>query len=100
MCSGLQQFFLKYVPKCIRCRLSRTERAFKKGRKLLDQETNIVSIIKSRRFIAEALKVLLTKQQWEELIERSRFVAIDPNKETVPKDGSKEFHPIVNHGAN
>lgn len=44
--------------------------------------------------------MLLTKQQWEELIERSRFVAIDPNKESVPKDSSKEFHPIVNHGAN
>ena len=40
-----------------------------------------MQIVKSRRFIAEALKVLLSKQKWHELIERSRFVMIDPEAE-------------------
>ena len=48
---------------------------------MLDQETKIVQMVKSRRLIAEALKVLLSKQKWHELIERSRFLAIDPEEE-------------------
>ena len=74
------------LPRCLRCRQSETQRAFAKGRALLEHETNIVSIIQSRRFIAEALKVLLSDREWNELIERSRFVAIDPNLENEPSE--------------
>lgn len=47
---------------------------------MLEKETNIVQIIKSRRFITEALRELLQKDRWLQLIENSRFICIDPEK--------------------
>lgn len=47
---------------------------------MLEYETNIVSIIKSRRFFAEAMQVLLSDEQYKILLERSAVVVIDPDK--------------------
>ena len=64
------------IPCCFRferCSLSRTERALKLGRERLEQETNIIEIIKARRFFQSALSLLLTKDQHKRLKEQSRF---------------------------
>ena len=45
----------------------------------MNSETNIIEIIKSRRFFGKALKTLLTRQQRLKMKEKSRYLYIDPN---------------------
>ena len=40
--------------------------------------------------------MLLSEREWNELIERSRFVAVDPNLENEPPESDEQFHAIVN----
>ena len=75
------------------------EKSFDLGRRTLDQETNIVQIIKSRRFFTEALRVLLPPEKWDELMESSYFICIDPDykpewqrSEQELKSRAKLFH--------
>ena len=50
---------------------------------MLGHETNILQIIRSRRFFAEALQMLLNEEQRKVLLERSRYVVFDPD---IPLD--------------
>ena len=45
----------------------------------MNSETNIIEIIKSRRFFGKALKTLLTRQQRLKMKEKSRYLCIDPD---------------------
>ena len=56
------------------------------ARKKLDQEINIIEIVKSRRFFKKALKILLSKKKRMELKERSRYISIDPNKKVIKEE--------------
>jgi len=47
-------------------------------------ETNIIEIIKSRRYFAKAFKALLTKRQRLQMKEKSRYLYIDPDKKESP----------------
>ncbi len=50
------------------------------GRSMLEKETNIIEIVKSRRYLSEAIRLLLSKEQRKELKERSRYLIVNPDK--------------------
>ena len=64
---------------------NRVELAFSKARDKVALETNIIEIIKSRRYSCAALKLLLTKEQRDKLKEQTRYYAIDPESEEKPE---------------
>ena len=58
------------------------------GRQKLLKETNIISIIQSRRYFNAALKLLMTKQQRNRLKERTNYLHVNPDSK---KGGDKEL---------
>ena len=58
------------------CKQDQSENGFLQGRELLEKETNICEIIKSRRYFNKALNFLLTKRQRKYLRERTRYVML------------------------
>ena len=48
----------------------------------MQQETNIIEIVKSRRFITAALKLALTKKQRLKLMKKSRYITINPDDDS------------------
>ena len=50
-----------------------------KARKLMDKEINIIEIIKSLRYLKDAVHLLIPKMKRFELKERSRYYCIDPD---------------------
>ena len=68
------------APGCLRCcRPSRTERAFRQARHLLERETNINSIIKQHRYFKLAFKRLLSKNERRKLKDKTMFRIVDPD---------------------
>ena len=59
--SLLPSFLKRVCQRC--CKPNRLERGFEKARKKMSQETNIIEIIKSRRIITAALRIVLKKAQ-------------------------------------
>ena len=53
------------------------ERAMQLGRQRLKEETNIIQIIKSRRYFKYALKLLLTREQRQRYKSKSTFELIN-----------------------
>lgn len=47
---------------------------------MLEKETNIIEIVKSRRYLSEAVRLLLSKEQRKKLKERSRYLIVNPDK--------------------
>ena len=45
----------------------------------MELEINIVEIVKSRRYILEALKMLLPEEKRQELKQMSEIITIDPS---------------------
>ncbi len=50
-----------------------------KAREKLDDEINIIEIVKSWRYFDRAIHFLLTDKQRRHFKERSRYIAIDPD---------------------
>ena len=50
---------------------------------MMVKEIDVIELIKSRRFFKLALKHLLTKEVRMQLKERSRYICINPDKETT-----------------
>jgi len=59
----------------------------------MQQETNIIEIIKSRRYFNAALRFLLDKKQRMRLKERGRYTVINPDfeKATKQEDEANEY---------
>jgi len=71
------------------CRRARQSRALAKARNYLDKEVNIYKIIRMRRYMMEAIKVLLPREKRKELIKRTRYRPIEID---ATADGRKK-HP-------
>ena len=56
-----------------------------KARKELELETNIIEIIKSKRYTEKALHHLLQEKKRFEFKEKSRYIAIDPDEKREEK---------------
>ena len=61
-----KEYFRESLPSwvcfCKRCKPDRLERGFEKARERMQRETNIIEIVKSRRYFNAALRFLLTKK--------------------------------------
>lgn len=51
-----------------------------KARQKMDEEINIIEIVKSWRYFEKAIHFLLTDKQRRHFKERSRYIAIDPDQ--------------------
>ena len=78
--SNPRDFVYKHLICCKRGKRSRLERAFEKAREELQNETNIIQIIKSRRFFEAALARLLTLEEITRLKKLSYFITVDPDQ--------------------
>ena len=66
--SGLRDVLCDSLPSCFQCcRNSRNDRGLALGRAKLEKESNIITILQSRRYFNAALKQLLTKKQRQTL---------------------------------
>ena len=54
------------------------------------RETNVIEIIKSKRYFNAALRFLMSKKQRMRLKERGRYTVIDPDLKTERKFGDQE----------
>ena len=61
--------------------MNRRERAFDKAREKLEKELNVIELIKSRRYFARALKMLVPPETRLRLREETRYLVIDPDSE-------------------
>mmetsp|Transcript_36663 Transcript_36663/g.48146 ORF Transcript_36663/g.48146 Transcript_36663/m.48146 type:complete len:240 (-) Transcript_36663:585-1304(-) len=77
------------LPSCFQCcRSNARDKSIEMARKKLEKESNIIEIIKSRRYFSASLKLLLTRRQRMRLKERTRYLHMNPH---VKKDiGSDE----------
>ena len=77
---NLRDYMIDSLPKRLkRCKETRQERAIKKAITQMDQEIDIIEIIKSTRFFHLAIRKLLTHKDRLDLKERSRYILIDPD---------------------
>ena len=81
---NLFEYFLDVVPerikcKCKFCNKSRSLRAVEKARERMEQEINIVHIVKSRRYFQRALRLLLSRRTREQMQKQSRYIYINPD---------------------
>ena len=60
--------------------------ALDKARKKLAKETNIIEIIRSRRFFSYALKQLIPKPELLSLRKKFKYLTIDPEAPTSEKE--------------
>lgn len=65
-CCNSLYYLLSCIPDCLRCKCkccqSPNSKGLKKALKVMDQETNIVEIVRARRYFRMALRVLLTNE--------------------------------------
>ena len=78
-CHNLKDWWLDTCPKkpchfC--CKIDRRQQDFMEARAQLLQEINICDIIKSRRFVAEALKQLMDFKLMHKLQKKSHYISI------------------------
>ncbi len=74
--------FRSLIPRSEKCcKLNRREIAMKKARQKLEQEINIIEIVKSWRYFSRAIHHLLPEKKREHFKERSRYIAIDPDSD-------------------
>ena len=55
-------------------------RGIQKAREKIQNETNIIKIVESRRYFQTALKFLLSKKNRKLMKERSRYITVDPDR--------------------
>ena len=63
------------------CKMNRQEKAFSKAREKLEKELNVIELIKSRRYFAKALKMLVPPETRLRLREQTRYLVIDPDSD-------------------
>ena len=61
--------------------MNRQEKAFDKAREKLEKELNVIELIKSRRYFAKALKMLVPAETRLRLREQTRYLLIDPESD-------------------
>lgn len=89
-----KEYFRNLLPSwicfCQGCKADRHEKGFELARERMANETNIIEIIKSRRYFNAALRFLLSKKQRMRLKERGRYTLINPdNKTEITREGEE-----------
>ena len=75
---NMKHFFMEKLPRrLVCCQRSKSMIALYRARKLMESEIDIISLIKSRRYMNAALRELLPKSRIEELKRQSYFITVD-----------------------
>ena len=78
-CSNLKLYLMDCLPRrLVCCKRSYKERGIARAIKAMQKETDIIEMIKTRRYLKKALRKLLTLKQRMKLKERSRYICVDP----------------------
>ena len=78
--TNLKEYWMDTMPeKIVCCKRNRTQRGIQKALEALNQEIDIIELIKSRRYFKMALRHLLPPKVRMELKERSRYISVDPD---------------------
>ena len=84
--------------KLVCCKKNRKERAIAKAIKEMDDEIDIIEMIKSRRFFKKAFRELMTAEKRMKLKEKSRYIMIDPDsddEESAKEKDKKQFTNVL-----
>ena len=85
--SGLRDVICDSLPSCLQCcRNSRNDRGMEIGRANLEKESNIITILQSRRYVNAALKRLLSKRERQILKDQTKFWNINVDAQKSKKD--------------
>ena len=96
----LQDALLDCLPKCMLCcRLASNEVGLKMGRNKLAQETNIIKLIQSRRYLNAAIKLLLAKDKRERLKEQTKYLMLSISKLDVSGVKDEDDSSISNQSS-
>ena len=80
---NLKHFCMENLPRqLVCCHKSKNEIALDRARKLMESEIDIISLIKSRRYMKAALRDLLPDWRIAELKSQSYFVSVNPDLNT------------------
>ena len=80
------------LPNFCQClRKNRLDKSLIQGRTKLEKETNIIDLIKEKRYFNASLKLLLTRKQRKRLKERTRYLMLNPNDKDKKVDSESEF---------
>ena len=77
--------------KCRCCRKSRTQKCIDRALKIMEEETNIVEITKSRRYFKQALQILLPQDKRLAIREEADFYIVKPSDE---EDGESSMEGL------
>ena len=88
---NLKQYAMRVLPqKLVCCKQSRKERAIAKAIKAMDDEIDIIEMIKSRRYFKGALNQMMPAEKRMKLKERSRYIMIDPDSDDADSAQTKQ----------
>ena len=88
---NLKQYAMHVLPpKLVCCKKNRKERAIAKAIKKMDDEIDIIEMIKSRRYFKEALRKLMSAEKRMKLKEKTRYIMIDPDLDDADSAQDKE----------
>ena len=80
------------LPSCLQCcRSGKQDKSIAMGRDKLEKESNIIEIIKSRRYFNASLKILLSKRQRMRLKERTRYLHVNPRAKQNSDSDATDF---------
>ena len=77
------------------CRKSKNEISLDRARKLMESEIDIISLIKSRRYMKAALRDLLPDWRIAELKSQSYFVSVNPDLNTDSDSENDSKNDVV-----
>lgn len=67
---------------CYKDQLKRKVKALEKANDALEKELSIIELLKAIRFFHNSIKLLLSKSQFKEVWDQSRYVVLDPDTES------------------
>ena len=90
--SNARDAFCDILPSCFQCcRSGKQDKSIALGRDKLEKESNIIEIIKSRRYFNASLKILLSKRQRMRLKERTRYLHVNPQAKQNSDSDATDF---------
>ena len=75
-------------------RTSRLDLSLKLGRSRLEKESNIIEMIKTRRYLNASMKLLLSRRQRDRMKERTRYLLLNPEKSETEEQSDSDFNTV------
>ena len=89
-----KEYFRERLPnkvrRCRGCKSDRLEMGFEKARDLMENETNIIEQIKTRRYFNTALRFIFSKKMRMKLKKKGRYTVVNPDAIFMDKKVDKK----------